>query len=62
MVLTRRDGSHSYAPPFKLSGHTFEETREAPRQGENSAEILREAGCDDSTIAGLVAAGIVRTS
>jgi crotonobetainyl-CoA:carnitine CoA-transferase CaiB-like acyl-CoA transferase len=60
MVITRRDGSHAYAPPFKLTGHAFEETREAPRQGEHSAEILREAGCDDATIATLVAAGVVR--
>ena len=62
MLLTRRDGSHAYAPPFKLSGHPFEVTREAPRQGEHSAEILREAGCDDATIAALVAANVVRTS
>jgi crotonobetainyl-CoA:carnitine CoA-transferase CaiB-like acyl-CoA transferase len=62
MVVTRRDGSHEYAPPFKLSGHAFAATREAPRQGEHSAEILREAGCDESTIAALIAAGVVRAS
>jgi crotonobetainyl-CoA:carnitine CoA-transferase CaiB-like acyl-CoA transferase len=62
MVMTRRDGSHAYAPPFRVSGHAFAVTREAPRQGEHSAEILREAGCDDATIATLVAAGVVRTS
>jgi crotonobetainyl-CoA:carnitine CoA-transferase CaiB-like acyl-CoA transferase len=62
MVTTRHDGSHSYAPPFKLSDHAFAVTREAPRQGEHSAEILREAGCDDATIAALFAAGVVRTS
>jgi alpha-methylacyl-CoA racemase len=62
MVMTRRDGSHAYAPPYKLSGHAFAETRQAPRQGEHSAEILREAGVDDSTIAALIAAGVVRTS
>jgi len=62
MVLTRRDGTHAYAPPFKLSGHAFAVAREAPRQGEHSAEILREAGCDDSTIAALAEAGVIRTS
>ena len=62
MVTTRPDGSHAYAPPFKLSGHAFTVTREAPRQGEHSAEILREAGCDDATIEALFAAGVVRAS
>ena len=33
-----------------------------PKQGEHSTEILREAGCDDATIASLIAAGVVRTS
>ena len=62
MVLTRHDGSRAYAPPFKVSNNAFAEMREAPRQGEHSAEILREAGYDDSTIATLVAAGVVKTS
>ncbi len=62
MVVTRSDGSHAYAPPFKLSRHAFGVQRDAPKQGEHSAEILREAGCDDSAIAALVAAGVVRTS
>ena len=62
MVVTRRDGSHEYAPPFKLSRHAFERRREAPAQGEHSMEILREAGCDEAAIAALVAAGVVRTS
>jgi alpha-methylacyl-CoA racemase len=62
MVVTRPDGSREYAPPFKLSRHAFAVTREAPSQGEHSTEILREAGCDDATIASLVAAGVVRTS
>jgi crotonobetainyl-CoA:carnitine CoA-transferase CaiB-like acyl-CoA transferase len=62
MVITRRDGSRAYAPPFKLSDHAFAEAREAPRQGEHTAEILRESGYDDSTIATLVAARVVKTS
>ena len=44
IVTTRADGSREYAPPFKLGGHRFEVTREAPAHGEHSAEILREAG------------------
>ena len=62
MVVTRDDGSHEYAPPFKLSRYAFDRQRDAPLQGEHSAEILREAGCDDALIATLVAAGVVRTS
>jgi crotonobetainyl-CoA:carnitine CoA-transferase CaiB-like acyl-CoA transferase len=62
MVVTRRDGSHEYAPPFKLSRHALAVTREAPKQGQHSTEILREAGCDEPTIASLVAAGVIRTS
>jgi len=62
MVITRPDGSRSYAPPYKVSRHAFSASREAPRQGEHSAEILREAGCDDATIASLVAARVVTAS
>ena len=62
MVVTRPDGSRQYAPPFKLSGHAFAVTRDAPRQGEHSVEVLREAGCDDATIDGLIGEGIVRVS
>jgi crotonobetainyl-CoA:carnitine CoA-transferase CaiB-like acyl-CoA transferase len=62
MVVTRPDGSHEYAPAFKLSRHERTARREAPRHGEHSAEILLEAGYDDATIASLVAAGVVRTS
>jgi crotonobetainyl-CoA:carnitine CoA-transferase CaiB-like acyl-CoA transferase len=62
MVLARADGSREYAPPFKLDGHRFEVTREAPAQGEHSAEILREAGYDDAAIGALASAGVVRIS
>ena len=44
MVLTRTDGSREYAPPFKVSGHAFTVSRQAPAQGQHSVEILREAG------------------
>jgi crotonobetainyl-CoA:carnitine CoA-transferase CaiB-like acyl-CoA transferase len=62
MVRERGDGSREYAPPFKVSGHEFRVTREAPAQGQHGPEILREAGYGDEAIAALVAAGVVRTS
>jgi alpha-methylacyl-CoA racemase len=62
MVRERGDGSHEYAPPFKLSGYAFAVTREAPRQGEHSFALLREAGLDETDIAPLVADGVVRIS
>jgi alpha-methylacyl-CoA racemase len=51
-----------FAPPFKVSDHPFTVARDAPAQGEHSAEILREAGYDDDAIEALVAAGVVRVS
>jgi len=62
MVLTRSDGTREYAPPFRLSAHPFAVTRQAPAQGEHSAEILRSAGYDDAAVGALVAAGVVRVS
>ena len=59
MVVRRPDGSVQYAPPFKLSGHDFDVAREAPRQGEHTAEMLREAGYDEAAIATLAASGAI---
>jgi crotonobetainyl-CoA:carnitine CoA-transferase CaiB-like acyl-CoA transferase len=59
-VRTRGDGSRFYAPPFALEPDAFEVRREAPRQGEHSREVLREAGCDDAAIDALLASGSVR--
>jgi crotonobetainyl-CoA:carnitine CoA-transferase CaiB-like acyl-CoA transferase len=59
MVVRRPDGTVQYAPPFKLSGHDFAVAREAPAQGEHTAQVLREAGCDDATIATLAAGGAI---
>lgn len=53
MIIERPDGSRQYAPPFKMSGPAFVVTRDAPAQGEHTAEILREAGYDDAAIAAL---------
>ena len=61
MIVDRPDGSRQYAPPFKLSGHEFAVTREAPTQGEHTAEVLREAGYDDASIKALAADGVIVT-
>jgi len=57
MIVKRPDGSQQYAPPFKLSGHEFALTRDAPAQGQHTAEVLREAGYEEAAIAALVARG-----
>jgi alpha-methylacyl-CoA racemase len=62
MVLQRPDGSHQYAPPFALTPPAFRLGRDAPRQGEHTREVLREAGYDDAAIDGLVEAGVVMTA
>jgi len=62
MVLQRSDGSREYAPPFKVSGHAFAVSRQAPGQGEHSAEILREAGYRATDIDALAATGVIRIS
>jgi crotonobetainyl-CoA:carnitine CoA-transferase CaiB-like acyl-CoA transferase len=59
MVATRSDGSREYAPSFKLSDVSFGVRRDAPAQGEHSADVLREAGFDAEAIAALIAAGVV---
>ena len=62
MVVQDAAGARQYAPPFRLSGHAFALRREAPAQGQHSAEVLREAGYDDTAIARLIAEGSVRTA
>jgi len=57
MVVTAPDGTRSYAPPWKLSGHEFRVEREAPAQGRHTVELLREAGYDDVRIRAMIAAG-----
>ena len=61
MIVERPDGSRQYAPPFKVSGHDFAVTRDAPAQGQHTAEVLREVGYDDGGIAALNAAGAIMT-
>jgi len=62
MIVERPDGSRQYAPPFKLSGHAFAVTRDAPAHGEHTVDVVREAGYDDAAIAGLTAAGTIRAA
>jgi len=62
MVVRRPDGSRQYAPPFKLAPDAFAVTRNAPKHGEHTRDVLREAGYADSAIDTLVAAGAVATA
>ena len=43
------------AAPVKMSGFEFELRRHAPRPGEHTAEVLREAGFGDADIDALIA-------
>ncbi len=54
MMLRRPDGARQYAPPFKLSPASFAVVRDAPRHGEHTDEVLREAGFDAPAIDALV--------
>jgi crotonobetainyl-CoA:carnitine CoA-transferase CaiB-like acyl-CoA transferase len=60
MVVTGADGAHSYAPPWTISGHGFRVARDAPTQGEHTAEVLREAGIDGAKIEAMLADGAAR--
>ena len=60
MIVSGADGIRQYAPPFRVSGHTFAIARPAPAQGEHSAEILREAGFGAEEVGSLVDSGTIR--
>jgi alpha-methylacyl-CoA racemase len=62
MVHRRPDGARQYAPPFTFAPSAFPITRDAPRQGEHSRDVLREAGYTDTAIDALIEAGSVRTA
>ena len=61
MVIERPDGSRQYAPPYRFSPDTFSVTRDAPRHGEHTRELLREAGCAKAEIDRMIDAGIARS-
>ena len=48
------------ASPVKMSRFAFELQRHAPRPGEHTVELLREAGCSDEAIAALLQKGVAR--
>lgn len=62
MVIERADGSRQYAPPWRFAPGAFSVTRDAPRQGEHTREVLREVGYADGAIDRLIEAGIVRNA
>ena len=47
-------GSRQFAPPFTLTPGAFSVRRDAPRQGEQTREVLREAGYTDAAIDALI--------
>ena len=54
MTLRGADGTRQYAPPFQLSPPSFAVVRDAPRHGEHTEEVLREAGFDAGAIDALL--------
>lgn len=62
VIVQRPDGSRQYAPPFALAPGAFVVTRDAPRQGEHTRDVLREAGYADTAIDALFEARVVRTA
>ena len=50
------------ACPVRMSRHGFELHRHAPRPGEHTLELLREAGCSEASIAELIEKGVARAS
>ena len=62
MILRGPDGSRQYAPPFTLVPPAFAVSRDAPRHGEHTRELLREAGYADDAIERLIASRAVMTA
>lgn len=60
LVHKRGDVTHG-GPLAQMTAHEFA-PRPAPAAGEHTRDVLRELGCDDRTIAALVASGAVKAS
>ncbi len=50
------------ASALKMSRFAFELRRHAPRPGEHTVELLREAGCSEAAVAGLLHKGVARAA
>ena len=50
------------ASPIRMTRHEFALHRHAPRPGEHTRELLREAGCSEASIAALLEKGVARAS
>ncbi|PKO72056.1 MAG: carnitine dehydratase [Betaproteobacteria bacterium HGW-Betaproteobacteria-14] len=58
-MIVEADGLPQFAPPYKLSDYAFSVDRSAPAAGQDSEDILREAGYDSAAVAALRAQGII---
>jgi len=63
-MLTHYDDPHfgplrGVAQPLRLDGRRTPQRRAPPLLGEHSVEVLREAGLEAATIAGLLERGVV---
>ena len=59
-MVVEADGLPQFAPPYKLSDYDiFRRPHCAPAAGQDSDDILREAGYDGAAVAALRAQGII---
>lgn len=58
-MIVEAEGLPQFAPPYKLSDFDFSIDRGAPAPGQDSDDILREAGYDRAALAMLRAQGII---
>jgi alpha-methylacyl-CoA racemase len=58
-MVAARDGLSQFALPVKFSEFSFDIVRAAPKRGEHSGEILREAGYLDAEIEALRKNGVI---